>query len=224
MKNAWRGIAAIVRKDLTVELRTRETLSTSFVFALLVVVIFNFAFELRVDNAAELAPGVLWVAFTFAGILALNHSMVQERESGCMEGLMLAPVERSVIYLGKFVANSLYMLLSEAAVLPLFAVLFGVNVAIPLLWLVILLGTLGFSAAGTLFSTMTVSTRAREALLPLLLFPATVPILIAATKSTGLLLDRRPVSEVYLWIRLLLAVDTITLVVAILGFDYVLEE
>ena len=224
MKNAWRGIAAIVRKDLTVELRTRETLSTSFVFALLVVVIFHFAFELRVDNAAELAPGVLWVAFTFAGILALNHSMVQERESGCMEGLMLAPVERSVIYLGKFVANSLYMLLSEAAVLPLFAVLFGVNVAIPLLWLVILLGTLGFSAAGTLFSTMTVSTRAREALLPLLLFPATVPILIAATKSTGLLLDQRPVSEVYLWIRLLLAVDTITLVVAILGFDYVLEE
>ena len=224
MKNAWRGIAAIVRKDLTVELRTRETLGSSFVFALLVVVIFNFAFELRVDNATELAPGVLWVAFTFAGILALNHSMVQERESGCMEGLMLAPVERSVIYLGKFVANSLYMLLSEAAVLPLFAVLFGVNVAIPLLWLVILLGTLGFSAAGTLFSTMTVSTRAREALLPLLLFPATVPILIAATKSTGLLLDQRPVSEVYSWIRLLLAVDAITLVVAILGFDYVLEE
>ena len=224
MKNAWRGIAAIVRKDLTAELRTRETLGSSFVFALLVVVIFNFAFELRVDNATELAPGVLWVAFTFAGILALNHSMVQERESGCMEGLMLAPVERSVIYLGKFVANSLYMLLSEAAVLPLFAVLFGVNVAIPLLWLVILLGTLGFSAAGTLFSTMTVSTRAREALLPLLLFPATVPILIAATKSTGLLLDQRPVSEVYSWIRLLLAVDAITLVVAILGFDYVLEE
>ena len=224
MKNAWRGIAAIVRKDLLTELRTRETLSTSFVFALLIVVIFNFAFELRVDNATELAPGVLWVAFTFAGILALNRSMVQERESGCMEGLLLAPVDRTVIYFGKFVANSLYMLISELAVLPLFAVLFDVSVFVPLLWLVILLGTLGFSAAGTLFSAMTVSTRAREALLPLLLFPATVPIFIAATRSTGLLLDQRPLSEVYSWIRLLLAVDVITLAVAVLGFEYVIEE
>ena len=224
MKNAWRGIAAIVRKDLLTELRTKETLSTSFVFALLIVVIFNFAFELRVDNATELAPGVLWVAFTFAGILALNRSMVQERESGCMEGLLLAPVDRTVIYFGKFVANSLYMLISELAVLPLFAVLFDVSVFVPLLWLVILLGTLGFSAAGTLFSAMTVSTRAREALLPLLLFPATVPIFIAATRSTGLLLDQRPLSEVYSWIRLLLAVDVITLAVAVLGFEYVIEE
>lgn len=224
MKNAWRGIMAIIRKDLLTELRTKETLSTSVVFALLIVVIFNFAFELRVDNVTQLAPGVLWVAFTFGGVLALNHSIAQERESGCMEGLMLAPVDRSVIYLGKFVANCLYMLISEAALLPLFAVLFGVSIVIPLLWLVILLGTLGFAAAGTLFSTITVSTRAREALLPLLLFPATVPILIAATRSTGLLLDQRPLSEVYSWIRLLLAVDLITLVVAILSFDYILEE
>lgn len=224
MKNAWRGIAAIVRKDLLTELRTKETLSTLVVFSLLIVVIFNFAFELRVDNVTALAPGVLWVAFTFAGILALNRSMVQERESGCMEGLMLAPVDRSVIYLGKFVANSLYMLISEAAVLPLFAILFGVSIFIPLLWLVILLGTVGFAAAGTLFSAMTVSTRAREALLPLLLFPATVPMLIAATRSTGLLLDQSPISEVYSWIRLLLAVDVIALAVAILGFDYILEE
>ena len=224
MKNTWRGITAIIRKDLLTELRTKETLSTSFVFALLIVVVFNFAFELRVDNVTQLAPGVLWVAFTFAGILALNRSMVQERESGCMEGLMLAPVDRSVIYLGKFVANSLYMLISEAAVLPLFSVLFGVSILNPLLWLVILLGTVGFAAAGTLFSAMTVSTRAREALLPLLLFPATVPILIAATRATGLLLDQRPFSEVYSWIRLLTAVDVIALVVAILGFEYILEE
>lgn len=224
MRHTWRGIAAIVRKDLLTELRTKETLSTSFFFALLVVVIFNFAFELRVDNVNQLAPGVLWVAFTFSGILALNHSIVQERESGCMEGLMLAPVDRSVIYLGKFVANCLYMLISEAAVLPLFAVLFGLSILVPLLWVVILLGTVGFAAAGTFFSTITVSTRAREALLPLLLFPATVPMLIAATKATGLLLDQRPLSEVYSWVRLLLAVDVITLVVATLGIDYILEE
>jgi heme exporter protein B len=224
MKNTWRGITAIIRKDLLTELRTKETLSTSFVFALLIVVVFNFAFELRVDNVPQLAPGVLWVAFTFAGILALNRSMVQERESGCMEGLMLAPVDRSVIYLGKFVANSLYMLISEAAVLPLFSVLFGVSILNPLLWLVILLGTVGFAEAGTLFSAMTVSTRAREALLPLLLFPATVPILIAATRATGLLLDQRPLSEVYSWIRLLTGVDVIVLVVAILSFEYILEE
>ena len=224
MKNAWRGVLAVVKKDLLTELRTRETLSTSFIFALLIVVILNLSFELRVDNVLQMAPGVLWVAFTFAGMLALNRSLAQERESGCIEGLMLAPVDRSVIYLGKFIANSLYMLLSEAAVLPLFAALFGVSIAIPLLWLVVLLGTIGFAAAGTLFSAMTVSTRAREALLPMLLFPATVPILIAATRSTALLLDQHPLSEVYSWLRLLLAADVIALVVAMLGFDYVLEE
>jgi heme exporter protein B len=222
--SAWRAVTAIIAKDVTAELRTKDTLSALLVFALLVVVIFNFAFELRVDNATELAPGVLWVAFTFAGVLALNRSFVQERESDCIEGLLLTPVDRSVIYLGKFIANLLFMLISEAFVLPISAILFDIPVLNPSLWLIITLGTIGFTAVGTLFAAMTVNTHAREALLPLLLFPVAVPVLIAATKSTGPILDGRPLSEVYSWIRLLLAFDIISIVVALLSFEYVLEE
>jgi heme exporter protein B len=222
--SAWRAVVAIVAKDVAAELRSKETLSTLLVFALMIVLVFNFAFELRVDNVRQIAPGVLWVAFTFAGVLALNRSFIIEREEGCIEGLRLTPVDRGVIYLGKFLGNTLFMLVAEACILPVFAVLFDVSILYPALWLIVVLGTVGFVAVGTLFAAMTVNTRAREAMLPLLLFPITVPVLIAATKSTGQVLDGQPLSEVYSWLRLLLAFDIIFTVIAWLGFEYVMEE
>jgi heme exporter protein B len=222
--SAWRAVMAIVAKDVAAELRSKETLSTLLIFALMIVVVFNFAFELRVENVRQIAPGVLWVAFTFSGILALNRSFVVEREEGCIEGLRLTPVDRGVIYLGKFLGNTLFMLMAEACILPVFAVLFDVSILNPVLWLIVVLGTLGFVAVGTLFAAMAVNTRAREAMLPLLLFPIAVPVLIAATKSTGQVLDGQPLSEVYSWLRLLLAFDIIFTVIAWLGFEYVLEE
>jgi heme exporter protein B len=222
--SAWRAVMAIVAKDVAAELRSKETLSTLLIFALMIVVVFNFAFELRVENVRQIAPGVLWVAFTFSGILALNRSFVVEREEGCIEGLRLTPVDRGVIYLGKFLGNTLFMLVAEACILPIFAVLFDVSILNPVLWLIVVLGTLGFVAVGTLFAAMAVNTRAREAMLPLLLFPIAVPVLIAATKSTGQVLDGQPLSEVYSWLRLLLAFDIIFTVIAWLGFEYVLEE
>lgn len=222
--SAWRAIKAIVAKDVAAELRGKETLSTLLIFSLMIVVIFNFAFELRVENVRQIAPGVLWVAFTFAGILALNRSFVVEREEGCIEGLRLTPVDRGVIYLGKFLGNTLFLLVTEACILPIFAVLFDVSILDPVLWLIIVLGTVGYVAVGTLFAAMAVNTRAREAMLPLLLFPIAVPVLIAATKATGQVLDGQPLSEVYSWLRLLLAFDIIFVVIAWLGFEYVLEE
>jgi heme exporter protein B len=222
--SAWRAVMAIVAKDVAAELRSKETLSTLLVFALMIVVVFNFAFELRVENVRQIAPGVLWVAFTFAGVLALNRSFVVEREEGCIEGLRLTPVDRSVIYLGKFLGNTLFMLAAEACILPIFAALFDVSISNPVLWLIVVLGTVGFAAVGTLFAAMAVNTRAREAMLPLLLFPIAVPVLIAATKATGQVLDGQPLSEVYSWLRLLLAFDVIFTVIALLGFEYVLEE
>lgn len=222
--SAWRAIMAIVAKDVAAELRSKETLSTVLIFALMIVVVFNFAFELRVENVRQIAPGVLWVAFTFAGVLALNRSFVVEREEGCIDGLRLTPADRGAIYLGKFLANTLFMLVAEACILPVFAVLFDVSVLNPVLWLIVVLGTVGFVAVGTLFAAMAVSTRAREAMLPLLLFPIAVPVLIAATKSTGQVLDGQSLSEVYSWLRLLLAFDIIFTVIAWLGFEYVLEE
>jgi heme exporter protein B len=222
--SAWRAIMAIVGKDVAAELRSKEALSTLLIFALMIVVVFNFAFELRVENVRQIAPGVLWVAFTFAGILALNRSFVVEREEGCIEGLRLTPVDRGAIYLGKFLGNTLFLLVTEACILPIFAVLFDVSVLNPVLWLIMVLGTVGFVAVGTLFAAMAVNTRAREAMLPLLLFPIAVPVLIAATKATGQVLDGQPLAEAYSWLRLLLAFDIIFIVIAWLGFEYVLEE
>jgi len=220
----WRGVAAIITKDVVAELRSKETLSAMFVFALMVAVIFNFAFELRVENVRQIVPGVLWVAFAFAGVLGLNRSFVLEREEGCIEGLMLMPMERTVIYMGKFLGNILFILVVETLILPIFALLFDVPILNPILWLIIILGTIGFAAVGTLFAAMAVNTRAHEVMLPILLFPSVVPVIIASTKSTAQILDGRPLSEMYVWLRLLLAFDIIFIVIALLSFEYVLQE
>ncbi len=221
--NFW-GIAGILSKDVLSELRSKETLTILSVFALMVVVIFNFAFELRVENMRQIAPGVLWVALAFAGVSAFHRSFLIEREGGCIEGLMLTPMDWNVIYLGKLAANTLFMLLSEAITVPIFAILFDVPILNASLWVIILLGTIGLASAGTLFAAMTMNTRAKESMLPILLLPTSVPVLIAATKSTAQVLDGQPLSEIYLWLRLLLAFDVIFIVIALLSFEYVLEE
>ena len=220
----WRALVAIVAKDLTIERRSKETLSAMFVFALMVVVIFDLAFDLRVENAHQIAPGVLWVALTFAGVLGFNRSFIMERESRCMEGLVMTPVDRSAIYMGKFLSDILFMFIMEVLILPIFAILFDVAVMNPSLWLVIALGTAGFTAMGTLFAAMAATTRAREIMLPILLFPITVPVIVASTQATARILDQQTLSDTYTWLRLLVAFDIISIALALLGFEYVLEE
>lgn len=219
-----RKILAIIHKDIIAELRTKEMFSSMFVFALLVIVIFNFAFELRVANVKEVAPGVLWVTFTFAGMLGLNRSFILEKDRGCLEGLLLAPVDRSAIYFGKMLGNLLFMSVVEAIVLPVFWVLFNPPLFRPALVLVIVLGTVGFAGVGTLFSAIAVHTRAREVMLPVLLFPIVVPLMIAAVKLTGGLLDGQPLAEMRNWLNLLVGFDVIFLTVSYMTFDYVVEE
>jgi heme exporter protein B len=219
-----RKILAIVHKDIIAELRTKEMLSSMFVFALLVIVIFNFAFELRVANVKQVAPGVLWVTFTFAGMLGLNRSFILEKDKGCLEGLLLAPVDRSAIYFGKMLGNLIFMSVVEAIVLPIFWVLFNPPLFSPALILILVLGTLGFAGVGTLFSAIAVHTRAREVMLPILLFPIVVPLMIAAVKITGGLLDGQPLSEMRNWLNLLVGFDMIFLTVSYMTFDYVVEE
>ncbi len=214
----------IVQKDLAVELRTKEMLSSMFVFALLVIVIFNFAFELRVENVREVAPGVLWVTFTFAGMLGLNRSFVLEKDRGCLEGLLLCPVDRSAIYFGKMLGNVIFMTMVEAIILPIFSVLFNLSLFHPVLILIVVLGTVGFAVVGTLFSAMAVHTRAREVMLPVLLFPIVVPAMIAAVKATGGILGGQLFSEIAHWVRLLVAFDVIFLAISFMTFDYVVEE
>ncbi|OQY24791.1 MAG: cytochrome C biogenesis protein [Anaerolineaceae bacterium 4572_32.1] len=219
-----RQILAIIHKDITAELRTKEMFSSMFVFALLAVIIFNFAFELRVVDALTIAPGVLWVSVVFAGMLGLNRSFVLEKDRGCLDGLLLAPMDRSAIYFGKMAGNFIFITVVEAMILPIFAALLNVNLIQPWILGVLLLGTLGFSGVGTLFSAMAVHTRAREVLLPVLLFPVVVPILIAAVKLTAGFLDGQALADMSNWMQLLVAFDIILIAVSYMTFDYVVEE
>ncbi len=221
-----RKVGAIVWKDIVAELRTKEMFSAMFVFSVLVIVVFNFAFDLRVtgDNVRQVAPGALWIAFAFAGVLGLNRAFVLEQDRGCLEGLLLAPVDHTAIYFGKAISTALFMLVVEALMLPVFTAFFGVNLFDLRLVLVILLGTLGFASVGTILSAMTAQTRAREVLLPILLLPVAAPVLIAAVKATAAVLDGLPFSEMALWLELLVALDLIFPAGAFMTFDYVVKE
>src|SRR5512146_2301071 len=194
-----RQVLAIVQKDIAAELRTKENLSAMIVFALLVLVIFNFAFELQGVDITVLGAGVLWVAFTFSGILGLGRSFAAEKDKGSLEGVLLSPVVRGAIFLGKAISILVFIAVMEAVTLPLFAILN--NVQLPW-WPIIpyiLLGTIGFAAMGTLLGAVAASTRMREVMLPILLFPVAIPLLMAAVKLTSGAIQVRDFSELSNW-------------------------
>jgi heme exporter protein B len=219
-----RALSAVVWKDLAAELRSRELLSAMLVFALLVILIFNFALELDVKTRATVTSGVLWVTFSFAGTLGLNRSMAMEKDRGCLDGLLLAPVDRSAIYFGKAIGNLVFMLIVEAIVLPVYSVLYNINLFKPGLLLVILLGSIGYVAVGTLLSSMAVQTRTRDILLPILLFPLIIPVLIAAVRASNGFLQGIEMAEITPWINLLVVYDIIFIAIAFMVFDFVVEE
>jgi heme exporter protein B len=221
--NSFSKVWTLVLKDLSLEKRSREMLSSMFIFALLVVLVFSFSFDLRVEEVSGAAPGVLWVAISFAGMLGLARSFVLERDQGCLDGLLLCPVDRSLLYLGKMLSNLTFISLTELVVLPLCFALFNLTFHL-LLLPILLLGTIGFSAVGTIVSAMTVHARAREVMLPILLFPLVLPALIAAVKLTGGVLDRQPWGEIRSWMELLAGFDVIFMVISYLAFEYVIEE
>ena len=220
-----RKVLAIVGKDIATELRTKEMVSAMFVFALLIIFIFNFAFDLRADNIQALAPGVLWVAIAFAGMLGLSRSFILERDRGVLDGLLLAPVDRSAIYFGKMIGNVLFISVVAIVILPFFIVLFNQPLStLPMLAGVIFLGIVGFASVGTLFSAMAVHTRAREVLLPIMLFPVVIPAMLAAVRLTAAVLDGIPFEEVSQWLALLVAFDAIFIAVSFMLFEFVVEE
>jgi len=167
---------------------------------------------------------VLWVAFVFAGVLGLNRSFVLETDKGCLDGLLMTPVDRSVIYFGKMLGNLIFMLVVEAIALPVFSVLFNLMLVRLDVILIVLLGTLGFAGVGTLFSAMTANTRAREVLLPILLFPVALPAIVAAVRATAGALDGQTLGEIGNWINLLIGFDVIFLALSYMTFDYVVES
>ncbi len=225
MTHYFRKVLAIVGKDIATEIRTKEMMSAMAVFSLLIIFIFNFTFDLRADNMLTLAPGVLWVAVSFASMLGLSRSFVLERDKGVLEGLLLTPVDRSAIYFGKMIGNVLFISVVEIMILPIFMIVFNqpLSVLLPLSGVVIL-GTIGLSGVGTLFSAMAVHTRAREVLLPIMLFPVVVPVIIAAVRLTAAILDGTPFAEVNHWLALLVAFNLIFVTVSFILFEFVVEE
>lgn len=219
-----KAVSAVVWKDLQAEFRSRELFSAMLVFSLLIILIFNFALELDVKTRQSVTSGVLWATFAFAGTLGLNRSMAIEKDRGCLDGLLLAPVDRSAIFFGKFISNLVFMLSVEVIVLPVYSVLYNMNLFQPLVLMVILLGSIGYTAVGTLISAMSVQTRTRDVLLPILLFPVVLAPLLAAVKACGGLLAGVPLDEVLFPINLLIAYDVIFIAVAFMTFDSIVEE
>jgi heme exporter protein B len=217
---------ALLRKDLQIEFRTKETLAALLLLGLLTLVVLSFAFDPTSELRVEAAPGALWVAVIFAGVLGLNRSFLAERENDCLQGLLLCPVDRGTIYLAKTVGNFLFMLVAQLVIVPIFIFFFNLPVTPALggVFLSLALGLLGFAAIGTLFAAISVRTRAREVMLPLLLLPLAVPIFIAGVKVTGRMLLGKPLADVAPWLNLMLGFDVIFLVVGWLVFEYAVEE
>lgn len=222
MKKFLGKVLTILWKDILSELRTRDIVVSVLVFALLVIVIFNFAFE--PERVGLVAPGILWVALTFAGVLGLSRSFVLEKDNDCLEGLMLCPVDRGVIYFGKMLGSLTFILVVAVIVLPIFFILFNLPIFRPELVLIVVLATIGFASVGTLFSALAVNTKAREIMLPILFFPIVVPVIIAAVKATGLVLAGESWDSLSPWLQVMVAFDIIFIVVSSLVFEFIIEE
>jgi heme exporter protein B len=213
-------------KDLLLELRRRDSLLTMFFFGTLLLFVFHFSFDLPPDRVAEMAPALLWLAFLFTGTLGLTQLFQVERENHCFEALLLSPLDRGALFLAKSCFTLLLMFLVEAIVMPLFWILFnlqGWNL-LPQLFLVTLLGTVGFCVLGTIMSAITLRARARELLLPLVLFPLMIPVILATIRCMENIMSAGELGAAWSWLRLLLGFDVIFVTVGILMFDRVIES
>ena len=214
----------IVWKDIMLELRSRDLVVSILVFGLVVVVVFNFALNNAPGRAAELAPGILWTAFAFAAILAMNRAFVRDQEQGGLEGLLISPVSRDAIFLGKALTSLIFMLLVEAALLPVYAVMLDFSALSFNLILTIFLGTLGFAVVGTLFSAIAVQTRSREIMLPVLFFPVVLPVIIASVEATTRAVGGETFIGLGRWLPLIVVFDAVFLVICPWIFAFVVEE
>lgn len=220
-----RQALTIAAKDLTLEMRSRERVVSMLTFAVLVAVVFSFAIDPTVRTRG-IAGAMLWVTILFAGILGLGRSFALEREQDALAGILLAPMDRGALFVGKFLANLLLLLATEVVIFPVYALFFQIPLwgRIGGLALIVLLASAGFMALGTLFAAVAASTRLGETLLPILLLPLLIPVVIFAAGSTQRLLLGRPVEEVMGSVRMLLAFDLIFVVVCTLVFGAVMEE
>jgi heme exporter protein B len=218
---------AILRKDLAIELRTRQSVPAMALFSVTVFVLFHFGLD-RDEIAGSLASGVLWVTLLLATVLAVSRLFAAEREDGALDGVLLAPIDRTAVYLAKAAALFLYLVLLEIVALPAFAVLLlgpGLGGAFPELLAIVLLADLGFAGVGALVAGLAAETRLRELIVPLLLLPLLVPVLIAAANATKPLLMQHPAAtDLGKWIGFMALYDIVFVLLAVAVFDYLLED
>ena len=228
LPNTIRGLVIpamlIAWKDILLELRTKDVLGSVIIFAIMVTVVFNFAFNVTPQLVNVLAPGILWVSFTFAGIIALNRTFTVERNHGSLEGVTLCPISRDSIYFGKMISTLIFLLIMESVLLLIFAGLFNLQVVSLGLIVPIVLASIGFAAVGTLFAAMSVNTRSREIMLPILFLPVVAPVIIGGVEASINAVSGNASSEVLIWIRFLAIFDLVYLVVCPWAFHFVLEE
>jgi heme exporter protein B len=220
-----RPITAIVFKDIVIEMRSKESISSMLMFGILVLVIFMFAFQANTVEGAMIAPGTLWVAFSFAAILGLNRSLAMEIDNDCIQGLLLAPLGRGELYLGKVASNFTFMMIAEIAVLPVFVILNNLRFNLQFLEIAAIaaLGTLGIAAVGTILSTISANTRMKEVMLPILQIPLTVPVVIAAVEATSQVLNNDD-PQISTWLAILAGFSIVYLTVSYLVFEFAVEE
>ncbi len=226
MADFLRGAIAVAAKDIRVEQRSKTALVSAIAFAALVLVIFNFARDAAVTSREALAPSVLWITVTFSGVIGLNRSFALERENAALDGLLLAPVSRSALFLGKYLANLVFVFTIEAVALPLFVLFFAVDLhgALGGIVAAAVLATIGFVAIGTVFAAMTVRTRFAELMMPLLVLPFLIPPVMWAVQATSRLLAGRPMGEIGGWLLLLASYDLVFVAASLMLFPALMDE
>lgn len=226
MNEILKAALVITRKDLYSEWKTKQIISTMLIFSALVIVTFSFAFDPANNAVKAVIPGMIWVITIFSGILGLNRSFLGEQGNDSLSGLLIAPVDPSSIYLGKFLSNLVLVVLVQIVAIPLLFILFDFKVAgnIGLLFLVLLLGTVGFISVGTFLAALSANSKSSEMLLPIILFPVVSPVVIGAVQATKIILiNFENMASAYSWMKLMAAYDLVFFVICFLLFEYVLE-
>jgi len=218
-------IWAIILKDLRLDLRSKENFFSMLFFSIIILLVFAFALPADAESQNVLAPGIYWVTFLLSGILSLSRSFQAEKENGCMDALLISPISRGSIFLGKMAGNVIFIMIVQALLIPLFSVFFTPSAWVHFgeMYLLGFLATVGFSALGTLLSGLTTDLRFKEILLPVLLFPMLIPLLLAVVKITQSLLENQGFAGDLNWLKLLIGFDLIFIIVSYLTFDFVME-
>ena len=220
----WRIVRTIIWKDINIEMRKKTLVSALLIFSVMVTLIFTFALDLDKSTRDNVAVGVLWVTFVFASTLGLNQTFANEKYHRSLEGMLLSPVDYTAIFVGKFISTYIFVIIIEIIIIPMFYILYGIPLFSPLFLLIVLLGSFGYTLVGTLLTSIAIRTQVREIMLPILLFPVSMPIIIASVQCSNAILSGANWGQFSNAFNLVIVYDIIFIGVAIMTFDHLIQE